>query len=290
MKIFISGGTGYVGAAIAKELESAGHELTLLSRSGVGANFVRGTLENPETYSSELIGQDVLIHNALIWPEEASEDRLRDVQASSQLFERAARAGIGHIIYTSSTAVHRPFQPTMNERTAIRTNDEYGAAKACGELQLSSICEEYGLNFTVIRPSMVIGRPVPGSKLKVDRRFQAMLELARSGADIPVAAGDGRQLAPLPELARAYRAVVEQAPHKQVYIYAAGRLTTWEEVAHRVIELTHSSSKVVLETAAVPPMFDVGKIERDLGIAADPEPALSDHLSALANMVLGGSK
>jgi nucleoside-diphosphate-sugar epimerase len=37
MKVFITGGTGFVGKSLAPSLSRAGHEVTVLSRSGKGA-------------------------------------------------------------------------------------------------------------------------------------------------------------------------------------------------------------------------------------------------------------
>lgn len=72
MRIFLTGGTGYVGAAVLDALVRGGHEVTALVRNSEkarsvakrGAHPVVGDLSDPESYRASADGQDGYVHAA----------------------------------------------------------------------------------------------------------------------------------------------------------------------------------------------------------------------------------
>ena len=72
MHIFLTGATGFIGAALVPELLAAGHRVTGLARSDAGAQALqqagaqvhRGTLEDPASLASGTAGADAVIHAA----------------------------------------------------------------------------------------------------------------------------------------------------------------------------------------------------------------------------------
>ncbi|HEX9981888.1 MAG TPA: NAD-dependent epimerase/dehydratase family protein [Thermoanaerobaculia bacterium] len=66
MRIFLTGGTGYLGSAIARALAAAGHAVTALARSEASAarvpNAHRGDLRDPLTYRDVALQHDAIIH------------------------------------------------------------------------------------------------------------------------------------------------------------------------------------------------------------------------------------
>src|SRR5512138_664416 len=73
MKVFVTGGTGYVGSAVVQALVRAGHEVTAASRSGhgdgvlaaLGAKPVRGALGSVASLVDRIAEQDAAIHMAV---------------------------------------------------------------------------------------------------------------------------------------------------------------------------------------------------------------------------------
>src|ERR1700679_329878 len=112
---FITGATGFVGAAVARLLLEKGFRLRALSRpnndrrniEGLDLEIVEGDLGKPETYRAALEGCDALFHVAAdyrIWvPDPAAMHRI-NVDGTHALMEAALAAGVEHIIYTSSVA------------------------------------------------------------------------------------------------------------------------------------------------------------------------------------------
>ena len=67
MKVFITGGTGFIGTPLTKALLKRGHEVTLLSRSGKsveGVKIAKGDVTERESMREGMAGADIVYHNA----------------------------------------------------------------------------------------------------------------------------------------------------------------------------------------------------------------------------------
>src|SRR5579859_7589282 len=72
MRIFLTGPTGYIGAAVLDALVRGGHDVTALVRNSEkarrvaarGAHPVVGDLSDPESYRASIDGQDGYVHAA----------------------------------------------------------------------------------------------------------------------------------------------------------------------------------------------------------------------------------
>ena len=296
MKVFLTGGTGYVGAHVTRALVARGHQVTVLARdpgkipSFVGAEgitLVRGDVRDARAVEAALPGHDALIHSALVWGDEPSELQLEDPRASIGVFRAAERAGVRRVVYTSSTAVHRPFEAVMNEDDALAPDDFYGVTKATGELALSAIAlsairERSGFAATIVRAGPVVGAPAAGdAPFKSDPRFEGFVAKARRGEPIVVARNDGRQLVAAPDLARVHVAALERESGRETVVAVARELTTWESIARETVRQV-GAGDVVVEDTGLPPRpwwFDTARLERMLGSALTAETAVSEHVA-----------
>ena len=71
MKVFITGGTGFVGRSLAPFLTRAGHEVTIFSRSGIGSgkrlagvSFIEGDPTQKGSWQAAAKDHDVVINLA----------------------------------------------------------------------------------------------------------------------------------------------------------------------------------------------------------------------------------
>lgn len=290
-RVLVTGASGFVGAHVVRALSAEGFAVTALAREPSraahllalpGVSLLAGDLLNLAPWRAHLAGHDACVHLALLWGAEADDLELLDVRASARLFEAAADAGVGHLVYTSSTAVHRPWSPSMCASDATRTADYYGATKASGEAFLSAVCVARGVRGNVVRPGAVLGAPaLPGAPMRIDHRVDAMIESARRDEAIRVKPGEGRQFIGAADLARLYVALLQGSWDGERFIAVAPEVIPWAEVAERVCEAA-GGGRVEVEggEAVVPPRFDVAHTERCLGAIPSARAALREALAA----------
>ena len=149
MKIFISGGTGFVGEHVCRALREHGHELRLLvhRRGGAaesGVELFEGDVTRVESFAEGVNGCDTVINLVGIIREFPSRgitfERLH-VQATANLLEATCKAGISRYMQMSALGT-RPAAVSAYHRTKWRAE----------ELVRSS-----GLKWTIFRPSLIFG-------------------------------------------------------------------------------------------------------------------------------------
>jgi nucleoside-diphosphate-sugar epimerase len=148
--VFLTGGTGYIGSALAHELVRRGHRVRALVRPGSerklpkGCEMIHGNALRAETYAHQVRSNDTFVHLVGVAhpnPKKAVEFSSIDLESCVQAVAAAKRAHVRHFIYLS---VARP-APIMQE---------YQAARAQGE----QIIIQSGLPATFVRPWYVLGR------------------------------------------------------------------------------------------------------------------------------------
>jgi len=148
-EIFVTGGTGYIGTALTRELLQHGHSVRVLVRPGSehkvpsGCELVHGDALRSSTYTAQVAPADTFIHLVGVAhpnPRKAAEFRSIDLASCREAVNAAAQARVGHFIYLS---VARP-APVMRE---------YQAARAEGE----SLIAKSDIPATFIRPWYVLG-------------------------------------------------------------------------------------------------------------------------------------
>lgn len=148
-RVFVSGGTGYVGASLIPELLSRGHAVRALTRSESasrlppGCEPVSGNALDAATFRSAIAPCDTLIH--LVGtphpaPWKGAQFRAIDRTSLLASVEAARHSGIGHFVYVS---VAHP-APVMREYIAVRSECE---ARLAGS----------GVRSTILRPWYVLG-------------------------------------------------------------------------------------------------------------------------------------
>jgi NADH dehydrogenase len=176
MSIFIAGASGFVGGHLVNDLLSRGQRVRCLVRSekkrallsARGAEVVRGDITSPETVRGVLGPDDFVVHLVGIIEEKGSATfRAVHVEGTSNLVAEARRAGVKHFFYQSALRADK--------------NSWSGYLKTKGEAE--EIVKQSGLNYTIFRPSLIIG-PWDGFTKKI-------LDMLRLSPVIPIP-GEGR--------------------------------------------------------------------------------------------------
>lgn len=118
MRVFLTGGTGFIGGAVARQLRDLGHEVVALVRSPekshdlrrIGAELVEGDLSTADGIALAAHGCDAAIHSAAIYrigvtSSDREELERSNVEGTACVLEGLARAGVERIVYVSTVAV-----------------------------------------------------------------------------------------------------------------------------------------------------------------------------------------
>jgi uncharacterized protein YbjT (DUF2867 family) len=148
-RVFVTGGTGYIGRALVPALIARGHEVRMLVRAGSehksvdGASRVRGDALKSASYREAVAPSDTFVH--LVGtphpaPWKGREFRAVDLVSIQAAVDAAKHAAIRHFIYLS---VAQP-APVMAAYIAVRREGE-------------ALLERSGLAATLVRPWYVLG-------------------------------------------------------------------------------------------------------------------------------------
>lgn len=193
MRIALTGGTGFVGGFIAAAALRAGHEVTLLSRSGPSAFAGPARIQKWRLGQvPDLAGMDALVHAAFAhvpgrYRGGEGEDPAGFLRAnrdgSLRLFEAAQRAGVSTVLQLSTRAVFDgyPAGTLLTEDLAPRPASLYGEIKAELEAALAAAASP-GFHGISLRATGVYGLPVvPRQRHK----WSGLLEELVAGRPIP---------------------------------------------------------------------------------------------------------
>ncbi|MEZ4651413.1 MAG: NAD-dependent epimerase/dehydratase family protein [Candidatus Eisenbacteria bacterium] len=170
MRVFLTGGTGYLGGQLLEGLLDAGHEVSALTRrprpedERPGLRWVLGDLEEHLPDVTEFNRHSVVVHSAAMvktWAPDAGEFDRVNVLAYQKLLERCAVAGVTKIVHTSSFFSLGP-SPTPSpideknrvERTHFYT--DYERTKYLAD-QVTDRYLDKGLPIVTVYPTILFG-------------------------------------------------------------------------------------------------------------------------------------
>ncbi|WP_371346017.1 SDR family oxidoreductase [Ancylobacter sp. IITR112] len=237
MHVFVTGATGFIGAAVTAELLANGHSVLGLARSDraeeqlrrAGAQVLRGDLEAVETLRAGAQASDAIIHTGFV------HDFARFAQCCA--IDRAAIEALGAAI----AGTGKPFIVTAGLAglgTSGREVTEADVAPPPSELYpRASDAAARGLSARGI-PTMIMRLP-PSVHGAGDHGFVPILiAMARAqGRSAYIGAGDNAWPAVhVSDAARAYRLAIEQEPSGETFHAAGERGIAFREIAQAIAD------------------------------------------------------
>ncbi len=174
MNTLITGGTGFVGAELARMLIEKGERPIIfdvapvrepLKRLSDHFEYMPGSVANLSELANAVIGRDVdrIFHlgGLLSVPSEQNPWRAFDVNAvgTYNLLEVARIFGVRQVVFSSSIAVYSEDLPEseVTETTCCHPTTIYGSCKVFGELLGRYYSQRFGLDFRGVRLPSVVG-------------------------------------------------------------------------------------------------------------------------------------
>ena len=187
MNVLVTGGTGFVGANLVRELLADGHTVRVLARpggdrralEGCTVDLVEGDLLDVASLRAAVAGVRHVYHVAAdyrLWAPDLQVLYRANVDGTRHLLAAASEAGAERIVYTSTVgAVGIPKDGTPgDETTPVSLADMVGAYKA-SKFLAKRVADEWaarGAPVVIVNPSAPIGpwdvKPTPTGQMIVD--------------------------------------------------------------------------------------------------------------------------
>ncbi len=221
MKIFLTGGAGYVGSLLTPYLLSLGYEVTVYDLMLYGKDVlqkhnklhvIEGDIRNKNLIENSIKNHDIVVHLACISNDPSFElnpnlGKSINLDAFEPLVVAAKKGNASRFIYASSSSVYGiKNEKNITELTDLEPITDYSKYKA----ECEKILLQYNTNdFTCItvRPATVCGF---APRLRLDVVVNILTNLAYNKREITVFGGD--QLRPnihIFDMLRSYKYLIE---------------------------------------------------------------------------------
>ena len=173
MRALITGGAGFIGSTIAKELASNGAEVVVLDNlsSGYriningqpGVRLVEKDIRDAAAVDAAVAGVDAVFHLAASVGNKRSidqpiEDAEINVIGTLRVLEAARKAGVRKVVISSSAGIFGELKTLpIREDHPAEPDSPYGASKLCAEKQGLAYAKLYGMEVVCLRYFNVYG-------------------------------------------------------------------------------------------------------------------------------------
>ena len=200
----LTGGTGFVGAAVARALLARGHAVRVLARrggdrrnlDGLAVEFREGDLTDAASLARAVAGCRFVLHVAAdyrIWVPDPAAMLRANVEGTRALMLAALDAGVERVVYCSSVAaLGLAKDGTSADETTPVTEAEvvgiYKKSKYRAERAVLALVRERGLPAVIVNPSTPVGprdiKPTPTGKMILDAAAGRMPAYIDTGLNV----------------------------------------------------------------------------------------------------------
>jgi UDP-glucose 4-epimerase len=172
VKLLVTGGAGYIGSVVSRQLLQAGHEVVVFDnlerghRAAVAprARLVEADLRDPEAVRAAVSeGFDGVLHFAALalvsesvsYPERYYHN---NVVGTLNLLDAMHDANVPRLVFSSTCAVYgQPDEVPISESAPPRPTNAYGASKLAVDGMIGDYCQAHGIGAVSLRYFNVAG-------------------------------------------------------------------------------------------------------------------------------------
>lgn len=217
--ILVSGGCGYIGSHVVRQLSESGRKVLVYDNLSTGfrnalihgEEFMEGDLADREALDEIFLNYHIktVLHfaAAIIAPESVSKPLKyygNNTRNSLGLLEACVKHGVKRFIFSSTAAVYGfPDGGMASEESALSPINPYGTSKLMSEWMLRDISAAHGINYAALRyfnvagadPQARMGQRTPEATHLIKVACQAALGMRDCvsiyGTDYPTPDGTG---------------------------------------------------------------------------------------------------
>jgi len=238
MKIFVTGGTGFIGKPLVKLLVDQGHNVYVLTRNAEACQkksslleYVQGNLKDVYlvSYLFEEIQPQVLIH--LAWeglPDYSQKVSCQNLNYGINIFSIAANTGCSTIISTGSCWEYEGREGKIAETCKLNSSSLFPAVKNSLRLIGKAIASENRIKFYWLRLFYVYGPGQRGTSL-----IPYLLHTIKDGKTFSINNPNNKNdFVFVEDVARAIACVIDTNPDKTTYNVGSGYLTSIKDIIY----------------------------------------------------------
>ncbi len=296
MQIAVTGGSGFIGRYIIRQLVNDGHSLRCWFRAARPATggdhshveWIPGDLESPESMVRLTRGCDAVVHAAFWRPGSgfrgAEGDIARfaeiNIVGTLRLIEAARDAGVQRFVYLSSCAVHEIIldDRPLDEAHPLWATSHYGAHKAAVEKFVHSFGMGQGFNICALRPTGVYGVADPVA----DSKWFGLVQRVVAGQDVSVQGG-GKEVHAA-DVARAVSLLLGAAGTAGQAFNCYDRYVSQFEVATVAEQMAGSGSRIIGQPQSPRHEISTARL-RSLGMEFGGVARLHDTIRELVQVI-----
>jgi len=298
MRVLVTGGTGFIGAHVLKQLVARGHEVacfdlaepTPVARTVADSvEFIHGDISDPVSVSDALarFDPDRVVHLAALLGRSCQADPRRafevNVDGTLTLLDLAESHGVERVVTASSVSAYGDItdRDRLDESVTQEPTNVYGLTKYSVERLGGTYRDQDGIEFAAMEPAHGMGP----DRVRGNVEDSFIVKAAVAGEELTVPAVDRPiEIIYVTDTARAFVAATlsDSLPHDR-YLVGTGERATLAEIVEMVRDHVPDASLTMGdhdgddELAAHPPI-DASRIREDLGWT--PEHTIDEAVAA----------
>jgi dihydroflavonol-4-reductase len=279
---FVTGASGFVGSAVARQLAAKGFALRLAVRAssrldnveGLGAEIVTVDMRDRAGLTKAMSGSRYLFHVAAdyrLWAKDPSEIERNNLEGTRAVMQAAQAAGVERIVYTSSVATLKARTDGVAVDETCRHTEQsaigaYKRSKLVAERLVERMVADEGLAAVIVSPSTPIGprdiKPTPTGRI--------IIEAATGG--IPAFLDTGLNLVHVDDVAAGHLLALEKGRIGQSYILGGEDVQFGDMVAVICGLVGRKAPTIALPRV---PLFPIAVIAEAVAMITGKEPFIT---------------